>query len=184
MDTHEKKECIIFQDATLMFMHKMLFTESCTFHRIIGWKRPLRSLSPTIHPTPPCLLNRIWSATSTCFLNTSRDGDSTTSLSSPVQCLTKCPCWCYRSGGCQRAEAGRVVPSALWFCGGTELLQAHRSASAPRKSLGRIPGTVGGSRGQLRLCWPFQCWRLLELLQWWYDECFCDGLVARGLSGV
>jgi len=28
-------------------------------HRIIGWKRPLRSSSPTIHPTPPCLLNRI-----------------------------------------------------------------------------------------------------------------------------
>jgi len=26
-------------------------------HRIIGWKRPLRSSSPTINPTPPCLLN-------------------------------------------------------------------------------------------------------------------------------
>ena len=26
-------------------------------HRIIGWKRPLRSLSPTINWTPPCLLN-------------------------------------------------------------------------------------------------------------------------------
>jgi len=26
-------------------------------HRIIGWKRPLRSSSPTIDPTPPCLLN-------------------------------------------------------------------------------------------------------------------------------
>ena len=28
-------------------------------HRITGWKRPLRSSSPTIRPTPPCLLNRI-----------------------------------------------------------------------------------------------------------------------------
>ena len=28
-------------------------------HRIIGWKRPLRWSSPTIHPTPPCLLNHI-----------------------------------------------------------------------------------------------------------------------------
>jgi len=28
-------------------------------HRIIGWKRPLRSSSPTIHPTPPCLLNHV-----------------------------------------------------------------------------------------------------------------------------
>jgi len=29
------------------------------FHRIIGWKRPLRSSSPTINPTPPCLINHI-----------------------------------------------------------------------------------------------------------------------------
>ena len=28
-------------------------------HRIIGWKRPLRSSSPTITPKPPCLLNHI-----------------------------------------------------------------------------------------------------------------------------
>ena len=28
-------------------------------HWIIGWKRPLRSSSPTIGPTPPCLLNHI-----------------------------------------------------------------------------------------------------------------------------
>jgi len=28
-------------------------------HRIIGWKRPLRSSSPTFHPTPPCLPNCI-----------------------------------------------------------------------------------------------------------------------------
>jgi len=30
-----------------------------SYHRIIGWKRPLRSSSPTICPTPPCLLNNI-----------------------------------------------------------------------------------------------------------------------------
>ena len=29
------------------------------FHRIIGWKRPLRSSSPTIHPKTPCLPNHI-----------------------------------------------------------------------------------------------------------------------------
>jgi len=28
-------------------------------HRIIGWKRPLRSSSPAIHPTPPFLLNHV-----------------------------------------------------------------------------------------------------------------------------
>jgi len=28
-------------------------------HRIIGWKSPLRSSSPTIHPTPPCLLKAL-----------------------------------------------------------------------------------------------------------------------------
>ena len=27
--------------------------------RIIGWERPLSSSSPTIHPTPPCLLNHV-----------------------------------------------------------------------------------------------------------------------------
>ena len=57
-------------------------------HRIIGWIRPLRSLSPTMCPTPPCLLNHI----PKChiykfFLKTSRDGDSTTSLGSLFQCL-------------------------------------------------------------------------------------------------
>ena len=30
-----------------------------SYHRIIGWKRPLRSSVPTIHPTPPCLLNHM-----------------------------------------------------------------------------------------------------------------------------
>ena len=28
-------------------------------HRIIGWKRPLRSSSPTVTTTPPCLLNHV-----------------------------------------------------------------------------------------------------------------------------
>ena len=28
-------------------------------HRIIGWKGPLRSSSPTTNPTPPCLLNPV-----------------------------------------------------------------------------------------------------------------------------
>jgi len=35
------------------------FIPSSPYRRIIGWKRPLRSSSPTIHPTPPFLLNRI-----------------------------------------------------------------------------------------------------------------------------
>jgi len=30
-----------------------------SFHRITGWKRPLRSSSPTIHPTAPFLLNHV-----------------------------------------------------------------------------------------------------------------------------
>ena len=58
-------------------------------HRIIGWERLLRSSVPTICPTPSCLLNHIsQSATSTHFLNTYRDGDSTASLGSLFQCLT------------------------------------------------------------------------------------------------
>ena len=28
-------------------------------HGIIGWKRPLKSSSPTVNPTPPCLLNHV-----------------------------------------------------------------------------------------------------------------------------
>ena len=47
-----------------------------------GWKRPLRSSSPTINPTPPCPLTTSLSATCTLFLKTSREGDSTTSLGS------------------------------------------------------------------------------------------------------
>ncbi|KAK4832220.1 hypothetical protein QYF61_021067, partial [Mycteria americana] len=54
-----------------------------------GWKRPLRSSSPTVNlalPSPP--LNMSLSTTSTRLLNTSRDGNSTTSLGSLFQCLT------------------------------------------------------------------------------------------------
>jgi len=47
-----------------------------------GWKRPLRSSSPTVNPTPPCLLNHVLKCHSYKFLNTSRDDDSTTSLAS------------------------------------------------------------------------------------------------------
>ena len=43
-----------------------LFILQCIFiiiesqnHRLLGWKRRLRSSSPTIHPTPPCLLKHI-----------------------------------------------------------------------------------------------------------------------------
>ncbi|KAK4825788.1 hypothetical protein QYF61_002372 [Mycteria americana] len=53
-----------------------------------GWKRPLRSSSPIIIltlPSPP--LNHSLSTTSTCLLNTSREGDSTTSLGSLFQGL-------------------------------------------------------------------------------------------------
>ena len=51
-----------------------------------GWKRPLRSSSPTIHlspifPTQPY-------PSSKHFLNTSRDHDFTTSLGSPYQHVT------------------------------------------------------------------------------------------------
>ena len=47
-----------------------------------GWRRPLPSSSPTINPPPPCPLTMSLSATSTQFLNNSRDGHSTTSLRS------------------------------------------------------------------------------------------------------
>jgi len=40
--------------------------------------------SPTTRPPPPCPLTTSFSATSTQFSNTSRDGDSTTSMGSPV----------------------------------------------------------------------------------------------------
>ncbi|KAK4814535.1 hypothetical protein QYF61_022254 [Mycteria americana] len=59
------------------------------FLNCLGWKRPLRSSSPTVNlalPSPP--LNHVPSTTSTRLLNTSRDGDSNTSLGSLFQGLT------------------------------------------------------------------------------------------------
>ncbi|KAK4825624.1 LOW QUALITY PROTEIN: hypothetical protein QYF61_001304 [Mycteria americana] len=53
-----------------------------------SWKRPLRSSSPTVNLALPSPYTMSLSTTSTCLLNTSRDGDSTTSLGSLFQCLT------------------------------------------------------------------------------------------------
>jgi len=55
----------------------------------LSWKRPLRSLNPTIKPAPPCPLTMSLSAPTTHFLNTSRKGDSPTSLVSFFQYFTK-----------------------------------------------------------------------------------------------
>jgi len=58
-------------------------------HKIIKvGKRLLRSSSPTISRSPPCPLTMSLSATSLCFLSTSRDGDCTISPGSLFQCLT------------------------------------------------------------------------------------------------
>ena len=48
----------------------------------------MRSSSPTIYSSPAYQLTTSLSATFTSFLNTSRDGDPTTSLGSLCQCLT------------------------------------------------------------------------------------------------
>ena len=64
------------------------FRGTCTYHRIIGWKRPLRSSSPTIHPTPPCLLNHIPKCHIYTLFEHLQGWDSTTSLGSLFQCLT------------------------------------------------------------------------------------------------
>ena len=58
----------------------VLFTE---FTESLGWKRPPRSSSPTHAPTPQ--LNHGTECHIQTFLNTSRDGDSTTSLGRPFQ---------------------------------------------------------------------------------------------------
>jgi len=39
-----------------VFLVFLMEKEISGFHRTVGWKRPLRSSSPTIRPTPPCLL--------------------------------------------------------------------------------------------------------------------------------
>jgi len=53
-------------------------------HRLEKTSKIIKSVTPT----PPCLLNHILKCHIYTFLNTSRDGDSTTSLGSLVQCLT------------------------------------------------------------------------------------------------
>jgi len=57
-------------------------------HRIIGWKRPLKSSCPTITLTPPCLLNHVMKCHICTFFEHLQGWDSTTSLHSLVQCLT------------------------------------------------------------------------------------------------
>ena len=41
------------------FIHQLSGGSQYSVHRIIGWKRPLRSSSPTVTLTPPCLLNHV-----------------------------------------------------------------------------------------------------------------------------
>lgn len=57
-------------------------------HKIIWFKRPLRSSSPASNPSPQYHQAMSFSATSPHFLNISRDGDPTTSPSSLCQYLT------------------------------------------------------------------------------------------------
>ena len=57
------------------------------YHRIIGWKRPLRPSSPTVTSTPPCLLNRVLKCHSYMFFEHLWAGDSTTALGSLFQRL-------------------------------------------------------------------------------------------------
>ncbi|KAK4821752.1 hypothetical protein QYF61_000813 [Mycteria americana] len=49
---------------------------------------PVQIPLPTVNPTPPCLLNHVPKCHVYMFLNSSRDGDSTTSLGSLFQCFT------------------------------------------------------------------------------------------------
>ena len=48
----------------------------------------LENTSQILSPPPPCPLTPSSSATSPRFLDASRDGDPTTSLGSPYQCIT------------------------------------------------------------------------------------------------
>ena len=52
------KSCCLREGRGYVFQSKYMEI-ICQSHRIIGWKRPLRSSRPTIHPTPPCLLNHV-----------------------------------------------------------------------------------------------------------------------------
>jgi len=73
-----------------------------------GWKRPLRSPGPTTNPSPPCPLTMSLGATSPRFLDTSRDGDCTTSLGSCAKGMADSEeelCLRPRGAGC-RGEVG------------------------------------------------------------------------------
>ena len=51
-------------------------------------EKTTKFIMPNVNPSPPCPLTMSPSATSPRFWNTSRDGDSTTSLGSLCLCLT------------------------------------------------------------------------------------------------
>ena len=63
-------------------------TQQLVFHRIIKVGRDLQDPQAQAQPNPPCPLPMFPSATSPWFLNTPRDKDSTTSISSLCQCIT------------------------------------------------------------------------------------------------
>lgn len=58
---------------------------------LLRLERPLSSSSPAVNPSPPCPLTMYLSATSTCFLDTSSDSDST--LNSPGQSVPPHSFW-------------------------------------------------------------------------------------------
>ena len=81
--------CPYFEAAYVTFQCcKLTLLQKSYNHRIECWKRALRSPCPSTNSPPPYPLTMSLSATSTWPLNTSRDGDCTTSLSSPFQHLT------------------------------------------------------------------------------------------------
>ena len=81
---YHKLTCYFFLILLLFFFFS--FTES---QNHIGWKGPWRSSSPTVNLALAVSNYTIsLSAMSMWLLNTSRDGDSTTALGSPFQCLT------------------------------------------------------------------------------------------------
>jgi len=65
------KCCAVIQALQMDCTASSFFIESWN-HK--GWKRPLRSPTPTANPSPPCPLTTSLSATSTRFFSTSRDG--------------------------------------------------------------------------------------------------------------
>ena len=59
MSGHRFSSCLTCCCRKLRLDHASARLHESSNHRIIGWKRPLRSSCPTIHPTPPCLTNHI-----------------------------------------------------------------------------------------------------------------------------